>query len=89
MRNRNLIIGVAAGVAILSATLLLSKNNKYNWRNLGSTAGDALGGIKNRFSGSSTGSDMLSSDHSGGEKLAKKARHKAEHTMNSSKFSQA
>ncbi len=88
MRNRNLIIGVATGVALLSATLLLSKNNKYNWRNLGSTAGSALDGLKNRF-GSSSSADNFSDDYSGGTKLARKARHKAEQTLSSGNVGQA
>ncbi|MBF0694403.1 MAG: hypothetical protein IR153_05030 [Flavobacterium sp.] len=88
MRNRNLMIGVAAGAALVGASLLMPKSSKYHLRNLGSTCSDALNGLKEKFGSSSSMSNDSMSEHSGGEKLAKKSRHRAEQML-SSKINQA
>lgn len=75
MRNKNVVVGVAAGAALLSAALYLSKNNRLNWKGVCDTAGELVDGIKTKLS-SHTGTEGVS-DH-GGQHLADKARQRAQ-----------
>jgi hypothetical protein len=76
MKNRNLIIGTAAGVAILGATAwYFSKKGKLDWKSLLGSAGSTMSGIANELSGSES-----ETDH-GGQQLAEKAKHRAQRSI--------
>jgi hypothetical protein len=74
VQNKNLIWGVTAGAALISAAIYLSKNNRLSWQGIRDTATD----IKNRLSGLESQTNV--GDY-GGSKLAKTARQKAEQTL--------
>ena len=76
MKNKKLIVGIAAGAALLSVAFYLSRNGRY--RSLTNSAGAMLDRMKNRISGEDHESETT--DH-GGSRLANKARKKAEHLM--------
>lgn len=80
MKNKNLMIGAAAGVVVLGATAwYLSKKGKLDWKSMISSAGDTIYGIRKKISGE-VGDMGDAADH-GGQQLATKARQRAEHTI--------
>ncbi len=84
MKKKNLLVGIAAGAALISLGLMLSKNRRFNWRSLYNAAEDALENIKNRVIGGDT-SDSDEFSASPGRQLANKARHKAEQHLATTK----
>ena len=83
--SKKIIVGVVTGVAIVSvASLLLSKNSKYNWKSLSKSAGNVLDGIKDRINGSDSDGN-LEATSSRGQLLARRARQHAAHTLSQSK----
>ncbi|HEY0092475.1 MAG TPA: hypothetical protein VGB43_08315 [Flavobacterium sp.] len=79
MKNKNLLVGIAAGAAILSVVMLL-RRNKYSVRSLYNSAEQTIDGMKSRITGSDQSTDDYQMD-SAGRHLANKARHKAEHHL--------
>jgi len=82
--SKKLIVGVIAGVALVSvATLLLSKNSRFNLKSIGKSAGHVLDGLKSKVEQSqNVGSEYSSLSHNG-KNLAKKAYHNAQHAFSS------
>ncbi|RZJ34517.1 MAG: hypothetical protein EOO51_09295 [Flavobacterium sp.] len=82
-KKKNIIVGIAAGAALLSVALLLAKRRGFSLSSMYSSAEDLVDNMKGRISGTNSSSDS-ESDH-GGNRLANKARHKAEHHLAMSK----
>ena len=85
MTKKNLLIGIAAGAAILSVALLFKRNGKYNWSSLSSSAEDALDNLKQRISGKFEEKANEFTEHSAGKQLVERARRKAEQHLTMSK----
>ncbi|HEX9979812.1 MAG TPA: hypothetical protein VGB50_04515 [Flavobacterium sp.] len=76
MKNRNLLLGIAAGAALLSVALYLKRSGRLD--SLTNSAGDMLDGIRNKISGGQGQENQNDTTGHGGRQLAQKARHKAE-----------
>jgi len=76
--SKKLILGVVTGIALVSvASLMMSKNSKYNWQSLCESAGNVLDSIKDRVNGSNATDGYENSANNGGQSLARKAKHHA------------
>ncbi len=78
--SKKMILGVVTGIAIVSvASLLMSKNSKYNWKSVCESAGDVLDGIRDRLSAASENDQYDGIVSSTGQSLARKAKQHAIH----------
>ena len=78
MTNKQKVVGVAAGAALLSAAYYLQKNNRLNWKGVCDTAGEIVDGLKSKL-GSADQTNGIS-DH-GGTRLAKTAQRRASQNL--------
>ena len=78
--SKKMVVGVVAGIAIVSvASLMMSKNSKYNWNAICSAAGNVLDGIRDRISGSDSFDETDNGSARNGQYLARKAKQSAMH----------
>ncbi len=76
--SKKMVLGVVAGIAIVSvASLMMSKNSKYNWSAICDAAGNVLDGIRNRIGGSDSFDDSENGSTRNGQYLARKAKQHA------------
>ncbi len=77
MTNKQKVVGVAAGAALLSAAYYLSKNNRLNWKGVCDTAGEIVDGLKSKLGSHETNGIT---DH-GGSRLARTAQRRASQNL--------
>lgn len=82
-KKKNVIVGIAAGAALLSVALLFAKRRGVSFSSMYSSAEEMVDNIKNKISGAGSSDD--SNFDQGGNRLASKARHRAEHHLAMSK----
>ncbi len=80
MARKNLIIGLAAGAALVGAAYVMSKKSRFNLQSLIGEAEDLISGIKNRMGDNSESQQIGGSAHDG-KHLAEKARQRVEHKL--------
>ena len=81
MKKKNLVVGIAAGAALISVALLLSRNSKYNWKSISDSVEDAIDSIKQKVIGGPESDNQSAAGDHGGKHLANKARHRTEHHL--------
>ncbi len=78
--SKKMVLGAVAGIAIVSvASLIMSKNSKYNWNAICTAAGNVLDGIRERINGSDSVDTSDNGSTRNGQYLARKAKQQAIH----------